>query len=659
MGIRRKHIRAPSGDTEAEFDAALDDAIEAAYDDGYDQTDSAEDEKFDHVVVDDDDKVAQTLRKVQQARERVREMQRLEDDKERRLRALQDEEQTIPSGGFYDGDDSDEEERILEEMTQGYGIQDFTFGLQDAKTRVPRESDSSEFTSRTWHSSTVSNPPTANTVLSTVAESPGSALPTLLKGQGPVAPPPTQSLPKLPPPRPLSSSGRDSVRDRRLSGANVKQLKIETQKIDAPKVAEPATAGPTVSTADFSVTQPKPAGFIAQQRQALSAGGSRSASAATMRGPSPNPVAVDGLPSTPPVPAVFQDGTGEPHIFRPPALRKNFSSNSLRTMKTRNLSVSNIDEYSDVSPGTPLSNSQFGIINASSTRLPAMPSIPTPVTAAFKERINAGSAAGGFYLFDSDITSPGSPGDINELSEDAPLPLEPCPTDVMLRPFWLMRALYQTLAHPRGGYISNKLFVPRDVWRVKGVRIKNVEEKISQCDLLTAALQKLSRADSEDADAVLEEMQSLEGILEQAQAFLTRRLGNDVGVQSVGTMFRDADGVIEGGAGGQAVPRNNSVSGKGAFSWRRLRSKTSSTGLGTAYERSGLKKESSGGTAAEALALPTLPMTSHPTSKPLKRDIATAQFGGPNAHYMAALARLFDAAQAIGTFSFNIHCAQD
>ena len=73
-----------------------------------------------------------------------------------------------------------------------------------------------------------------------------------------------------------------------------------------------------------------------------------------------------------------------------------------------------------------------------------------------------------------------------------------------------MRCFYQTIVHPRGGYLSTKLFVPRDVWRVKGVKIKNIDDKISNCDLLTAALQKLSGVDTLDADAVLEEMQALD-----------------------------------------------------------------------------------------------------------------------------------------------------
>lgn len=666
MGIRRKHIRSASGDTEAEFDAALDDAIEAAYDDGYESTDPAQRGlNLDHVI-DEDDVIAQALKKVQLAKERVRqselEMQRLANDRDRRMKALQEEEQTLP-GGFYDGDDSDDEERMLEEMTAGYAIENFTLGDQSTRNRLPRESDSSELTSRTWHSSTVSNPPTANTVLSPVTES--TTLPSLSKSQGPIAPPPSQSLPKLPPGRPPSSGGRDSVRDRRLSGTNAKQLKIETQKL-GPKVQEPATAGPMMQSKDSLAGQhPKTAGFVGQQqRQTLGAapasGPGQARSASQLRGPSPIPpgLATQGPPPTPPVPAGFDgppEGRAEsPAVSRPPALRKNFSSNSLKSMKTRNLSITNIDEYSDVSPGTPLSN-QFG--NAPAARLPALPSLPTPVAAAFRDRVTSGSAAGGFHLFDNDIHSPASPGEPNVPSEDAPLPLEPCPTDVTLRPFWLMRALYQTLAHPKGGYISNKLFVPRDAWRVKGVKIKGMEEKTSQCDLLTAALQKLSRVDSEDADALLEEMQSFENVLEQAQVFLTRRLGNEVGVQGAGTMFKDADGVIE--SDGKPVPRNNSVSAKGAFSWRRLRSKTSSTGLGSTYERGGARKEAAIPGGMEAMSLATLPMTNHPTSKPGKRDAMGVQFSGPNAHYMAALARLFDAAQTIGTYltvAFVLEC---
>lgn len=637
--IRRRHIRSASGNTEAEFDAALDDAIEAAYDDGYESEDPTQRPvNLDHLD-DEDDVIAQALRKVQLARDRVRqselEMQRLASDRGQRMKALQEEEEDILPGGFYDGDDSEEEERILEELTTGYAMDDFSLGGQ------PRDS-------------TVSKPPTtSNTVLSPVTEVP--TMPSFAMIQGPIAPPPSQSLPKLPPGRRRSSSGRDSVRDRRLSGTNAKQLKIETQTI-GPNIQEPATAGPMMQNPELPASQQvKPAaGYIAQQRQTL--GAAPKPTAPLRRGPSPVPpgIAVDCAPPTPPLPAGSEEHpdnrAASPSMPRPPTLHRNFSSNSLKSIRNRNLSISNVEEYPEVSPGTPMSNP---FANSSSTRLPALPSLPTPVAAAFRDRITSGSATGGFRLFDNDIHTPASPGEPNELSEDAPQPLEPCPTEVLLRPFWLMRALYQTLAHPKGGYISTKLFVPRDAWRVKGVKIKNMEEKIGQCDLLTAALQKLARVNSEDADAVLEEMQSLEAVLEQAQAFLTRRLGNEVGVQAAGAMFRDADGVVEGGQE-KSVPRNNSVSSKGAFSWRRLRSKTSSTNLAVAHERNGGRKESNAGLSAagglgpDAMSLPTLPMTNYPTSKPSKRDVMGVQFSGANAHYMAALARLFDAAQTVG-----------
>lgn len=559
------------------------------------------------------------------------------------MRALKEEEEQVLPGGFYDAMDSDEEEeRILEEMTDGYDIGDFTFGAGDrSKGRVPRESDSSELTSRTWQSSTMSNPPTSNTMLTTVSETP---MP-LLKGQAPLAPPPTASLPKLPPPRITSSPG-DSVRDRRLSGTtNVKQLKIETQKL-GPKVIEPATAGPTMQHPEFPANgQPKTAGFIAQQRQALSTS-APGRSASLRRGPSPVPpgLAVEGPPPTPPVPAGFQDERApSPAMAKQPTLRKNFSSNSLKNMKTRNLSITNIDEYSDVSPSTPLSNPFAG---AQAQRLPALPTMPTPVASAFRDRMTSAAGTGGYNLFDADIHSPMSPSEPVPGSETVPVPLEPCPKEVMLRPFWLMRALYQTLCHPKGGYISNKLFVPRDAWRVKGVKIKNMEDKISQCDLLTAALQKLDMVDSDDADAVLEEMQSLENVLEQVQTFLQRRLGNEVGVQGSGTLFKDADGGMDG-QDGKPIPRNNSISGKSAFSWKRLRNKTSSTTISNSYERgSMLRKESSGPEAIMA----TVPFTDNPSAKSVKRDLAAAQFSGPHAHYMAALAKLFDAAQSIGMF---------
>src|SRR5690606_23675472 len=81
------------------------------------------------------DPVANTLRRVEMARELVRESERealeLATEREKRLRLqqqLEDEEYRKQEGGgedFFDGNDSEDEERMLEEMTRGNAIEDF------------------------------------------------------------------------------------------------------------------------------------------------------------------------------------------------------------------------------------------------------------------------------------------------------------------------------------------------------------------------------------------------------------------------------------------------------------------------------------------------------------------------------------------------------
>lgn len=663
--VVRKHIRAASGATEAEFDAALDDAIEAAYDDGYDPETQYSEHPFHDPQV---DPIANTLRRVEIARELVRESERealeLANEREQRLRQqqqLEDEEyrrqEAIGDDEFYEGNDSDEDERLLEQMTQGNAIEDFAFGVQP-RPPVPRESDSSGMTGRTWHSSMGSNPPTGATLLTPVSEDNGLPHPS-----GPLPALPPHAMAPLPP-QPTSAgsqSSGQSVRNRRLSGQNPKELKIETTKL-AP--AAPATAGPAIP----SMT--KAGSYIVQQRQALSAGTSRTAGPFSARpGPSPVPGTVDEEPEDAPLPplAFSQDDysrVGTPSVVRP-NLRKNYSASSLKSLKTRNLSISHMEETPDHSPGTPLST-QFG------SRVPAMPSLPPGL---IKDRANSATTSG-LHLFENHFHSPddlGAPNPSSHPDDDAPAPLEPCPSDVTLRPFWLMRALYQSLCHPRGGYLSTKLFVPRDAWRVKGVKLKGLEDKIANCDLLTAALQKLGRVDTCDADAVLEEMQALEGVLEQVQSNLSRRLGSDVGVQGASAMFKDATAAGVGdGTDPASMPRSASVAGKASsFSWRRLRSKNSSAnlpGLASGYGGKGAGGGNVGGGASSTnlhegvgkdMVIPSLPMTSHPTSRPTKRDVGAVLFGGPNANYMASLARLFDAAQTVGKSRLQLLVGND
>lgn len=275
-----------------------------------------------------------------------------------------------------------------------------------------------------------------------------------------------------------------------------------------------------------------------------------------------------------------------------------------------------------------------------------------------------GLPSGGMHLFESDIHSALSPGSPSPDVANAPIPLEPCPEAYLLRPFWLMRCFYQTIAHPRGGYLSTKLFIPRDVWRVKGVKLKNVEDKIANCDLLTAALQKLASVDTFDADAILDEMQSLELVLDQVQAQLAKKLGNEVGVHSVATLFKDAtttgegaasmDGSSKGAHGSQDHTLSKSAVAQGKSyltSWRKLRSKNSGVnlvGLTSTSAKSDVSKDS--------LVMATLPMTSLPTIRFAKREISSVVFEGPNSGYMGSLARLFDSVQVLGMLPLFLFC---
>ncbi|KAH6605582.1 hypothetical protein Trco_004735 [Trichoderma cornu-damae] len=616
LGYRRRHIRAASGNTEAEFDTALDAAIEAAYDDGYEPMEPEDYETIDT----SEDAMASVLQKVEKARERVRqteqeaydELAMLRGTQQQSLQQIKEEDKYTPDG-FYEDDSSEEEVRLLEEITRDFAIEDFTMGqrLSDTATVSSKEHGA-------WDEGET-RPSFVSGVRSFSALSQRPPIPHAANVTQPAAPPPTSALPELP-------SNRSASPSRDLPNQNPRQLKIETTNLGRPP--RPIYDDDEISPSTID----KDAGPVAETlARTTSSQPARPPFATEGSGPEPR------APASPSAKRRLLDGedaataSASPSINR---LRKNFSSSSLRSLKSRNMSVSHLDDSSDASPGTPMGNPPFG-------KAPAMPVLPTPLITSFKENTEAAGGGAGLHLFDDNFHASAAPGPQSPvISMDVPVPLEPCPNDFMLRPFWLMRCLYQTLVHPKGGYVSTKLFVPRDVWRVKGVKIKNVEDKISNCDFLTAALLKLAKVDTLDADAVLEEMQSLEGILEQVQSALARKLGSEVGVQGSGLLFKDAS---TDGDGGSSVPRSGSVSGKAsAFSWRRLRPKTSGVGLGGSYSSRNASAE-----VKEVTTLSTLPMTPKPTSRPAKRDVSQAQFIGPNANYMGSLARLFDAVQVI------------
>ncbi|KAH0547898.1 hypothetical protein GP486_008361, partial [Trichoglossum hirsutum] len=451
------------------------------------------------------------------------------------------------------------------------------------------------------------------------------------------------------------------IRSRRLSGQNPKQLKVETTKTASPAagpLGEPPLLAPPKVPGDDAATAPKSASSAIPPMRQLTPGPIiRPPASATPQGmnrrespqfadtsfvdPIPPPALSPGVsPLTRTAPQesdIVQSRTGSPGRLnsKPSAgsgnLRLALSSSSL---KNRNFSVSSPDG-SEGSPGTP--NHPFNPPGPNVRRGfgQGVPPLPTPTSANMMSSSLTAGGGGGITYFDTDIHSPYSPGSPNPMALNAPIPLEPCPSEFLLRPYWLMRCFYQTIVHNRGGYLSTKLFVPRDVWRVRGVKIKGVDEKISACDLLTAALLKLAKVNTDDADAVLEEMQALENILDQVQASLSKKLGSEVGVQGSQSMFKDAIDNTD-----SAGPKSLTSSSKSYLSWKRLRPKNSSAGLTSSFSTRDSSKE--------GFSMSTLPMASAPVGRSPKRSVENVQFGGPNAHYLGSLARLFDAAQVLG-----------
>jgi hypothetical protein len=687
-GVSRKHTRDTSGGTEAEFDAALDAAVEAAYDEGY--------EPFD-VEGEPADPLDTRFRNTELDQERAREAEREEIIQAAKYRYKENQlrNETLPhvreSAELMFNEEAEEEERLLDEMTREYMLDGFDFDLQ-TKSSLPRQSDSSGFSRSTHNSSISSHRTTGGTSLSTVAEVMHLSNPKSTQLHSPPrAPAPSSSLPALPPPsgalpsvpemqtsqevdaseatpRPTTASKESvSVRSRRLSGINAKTLKIETSLSQIP--AAPHTEKPPVPEKETSLdatSLPKSAAatvFSGTQSTvdntfkvpALPQASQQAGLAAPALQPSLYSPAETASPGTPALNMANEPGLapGSPMGGKSStlAVRKNKSSLSL---KQRNMSVSSPDG-SDGSMGTPLSTS-FSITGRKPSIAPGP--LPTPSLPTFNVD---GLPSGGMHLFESDIHSPFSPGSPSPAVANAPIPLEPCPETHLLRPFWLMRCFYQTIVHPRGGYLSTKLFIPRDVWRVKGVKLKNIEDKVANCDLLTAALQKLASVDTLDADAVLEEMQALEVVLDQVQAQLAKKLGNEVGVQSVATLFKDATTVGEGGSISDSLSRSMHSSldhgAKGAVaqgksylsSWRKLRSKNSGVNLAS------MAGSKSSEVPKDSLNMATVPMTSLPAVRFAKRDTSGMTFEGPNSGYMGSLAKLFDAVQILGKSSVFVH----
>lgn len=679
IGLRRKPIRAASGLTEAAYDAAFDAAVEAAYDEGFEPDDEDDDQpvRTRGSRLDERGYTSDARRNVEIAKEMVREAEieaALVLTREREKRRAEERLARRDSVDLeYQDDETDEEERMLEEMTRDYIMDDSEYDLQ-SKSALPRQSDSSGFSSQTWGSSIGSNPATAGTSLSTVAEA--SSHVSLSTAQLPSKPLPPPSHPPpagaLPPP-PASSMATSStheanvkltgpltmavkpspgVRERRLSGTHA-GLKIETYA--APAVPHETALGNGQSRSGASPAMPD---YLSGEALLASVDGqrlsnlTRTSSHSAHDKPARTEFPISSETAAQPTASIdannaaaFASGltkvtstdgeSGQPSspgLFSAKSLglRKNFSSSSLKNKSFNGVSHDPVD----TSP----------VISTTTQRKGPPPVLTgTSTSGAVNERL----LTDGIYLFESDIHAPNTPGLPNLGVTNPPLPLEPCPELHLLRPFWFLRCIYHTIAHPRGGYISTRLFIPSSIWRVKNVKIKNVDEKISACDLLSAALSKLAQVDTFDDDAVLEEMQFLENVMEQVQSSLSKKLGNEVGVVSTSSLFKGSSATDDGSFHTDTSVSKSSYTNSKSYlsSWRKLRSKNSGAGFIPNASATILREGSKDGPTLESL-----PMTSQLDPKFPKRDLSRIHYGGPNSNYMSALARLCDAAQVLGRF---------
>lgn len=554
-----------------------------------------------------------------------------------------------------DAAEAAEEEELLNMMMADGCRFDHQHQRAGTMSSLPRQSDSSGFSARssgrTWESALTSV--TNGTALSTLAESPEMPqyeLPEVpndaddTHGPGHDA---DFSSRKQPSPLPLAPvTEKPGLRDRRMSGQSAKQLKIETfarrpslsqhgQPHQAPLLGVPPTQTQTQTQIQQSELTPSASGTnLSTNAFPMTPLASIHSTESTDSPDAP------GLSSIRSNSTAVDEPTSE---LKGPTVRKKTSSSNLRP---RNLSVTTSD-LNDAPP-TPGSAMFPGHSRQTTATI-------TPAVSNASPSVLSSTAVGGLYIFDHflDPVPSAGPRSPDSLPSE-PLPLEPCPESFLLRPFWLMRCLYQTMAHPKGGYITTRLFVPRDIWRVKGVKIKGIEDKIAQCDVLTAALLKLAKVDTLDAEAVCEELQSFESITDNIRVQLQKKFGGDVGITASMTVMKaspaeDPDAL---------APRTSSSMKSFTNSLRKLRSKSSTVTLTPAVNL-GIRKDSS-----NDATIPSLPMTSS-SAVHTSRSYRSQRYPPPtptgmpfitplHANYMSSLARLFDAVQVLDSIARQV-----
>jgi hypothetical protein len=591
-GIHRRDLSATISHASLDFDAAFDAAVEAAYEDGYEVNDEF---LVDHAPVQDNQKSLEPDPNLPSA-------------------------SSLGHYNSFDGqldDDEAEEERILADITNDYIDHGFNFDIQ-SKSALPRQSDSSTYSGRTYQSSSVSNRTTAGTSLSTVAENavsrhtPSSSLATDISKTSPEQ---------------ISGAQQITTPSRRVAGPNFKQLKIETSRKPTLRSRGYTNTEPKETVDDVGAEDEADADRRISEVPSLRRVEAALASPYHMRSAASDTATSMSLDSLPENGDLLNSSyrSPRPRMFR----GRNKSSLSLRE------TAGFISEEIDTAPASPMSAFPGG-------EPPPFRRYITPPGGSLSSA-RPDVASGGHHIFESFLNPPNQPPSPGADDSCSPSSLEPCPEPTILRPFWMLRCIAGVLNQPRGGFLTTRLFVPRQIWMNRTVKFKSVEDKIANCDLLTAALGKLSKVDTYDADAVLEELQGFEEVMERVQAVLIKRLGSEVGVQALSALFKDAPVPIDS-TGTTADAREPKANKSYLSSWRKLRGKNSSSGVTIPLSSSRTDKE-----VANMASVPMtsfVPIDKRTAKQTLFKEAATS-FEGPHKEYMSSVSRLCEAAQVL------------
>ena len=671
-----KHI---SNSTEPGFASALDEAIEFAYGE-YEPAEAAEEQAASRSPISDDPITRQALAYDQRVvslnsmPKHIRDQYMLE---------VSDEEEGIGS---------DEEDRLLAQGERT-GISGAPT-TSTVDTHIPRESDSSGFSghsARTWGSSAASSLNTTGTTLSTVDENSllpakdfqfqppkvvaASSYPSSMSRESPSA-----TLDEISSERNRSRS--PNLRDRRLSAQKAQKLRIETgidntspeSRANEEAIKKPSQLPPP-SPRSAVVRKP-----VKETRSNVAKPGHLGP--AQLSSPYPSPL-VHRFPSdvlTPPTPSTTTFSPQESLNQSPPRRSPNrslnktdqagtmcFTSNEYTELPSHETSRISVDHGpSPATPGKwPVEEKDFHAIRivALDRTQHALKNPPkTPLDAdldrfpAVKETQNS--------IFDSDAILMAKEQRSNR-DPTNPKSLEPCPANENRRPFWYLRNVGSSLAHKKGAFLTDTVFFPNDAWHVRCSKLKSVDDKVANMDLLSAGLEALNGVDFMDADAVVSAFDNFQDhIMEQVQANLRKKLGTDVGAASVPAQTKDAPPTAAPAADAAStsftevppIPSNTNSTGSRSSNkgykatWNRLRNKGSTTDL--TRQTAQAKTESNAQYQMPSVPYaPTQPLPSRispPRSAHLNAMRESNSFKGPNANYCASLARLCDAAQVVG-----------